>query len=284
MSKQELSFVEIDETDPYALLKGLQRNRRFCIRSQQYFNRSTESYIASNLAYSNDLEERDRKAIFKFAAMIRMKVETNETVAGVEIDEFSRRVILQSQASRSHWDAERQAIEKEMKRVAESLPVSAWVKAQKGFSLLGLAVLVGETGDLANYSGPAKVWKRLGLACLDGVRQGSIPPNLTGNARSEAWASRGYSPLRRAEVFAFIDDVMLRAQWRGEKDEVPAHAIGPYGEVYAERKAWNLARDLKPGHAERDARRFMAKRFIRDMWVAWQETVNLPLLAKEAAD
>lgn len=282
MSKQEIAYAEVDRGDPYALLKGLQRNRRFCIRSQQYFNRSTESYLASNLAYSNDLEERDRKAIFRFAAMIRTRVEADAPLPGVEIDEFSRRVILQSQASRSHWDAERQAIEREMRRVAETLPVAPWVAAQRGFSTLGLAVLVGETGDLANYSGPGKVWKRLGLACLDGARQGSIPPNLTGKARSEAWASRGYSPVRRAEVYAFVDDVMLRAQWRAEKDDAPAHAIGPYGEVYAERKAWNLARDLRPAHAERDARRFMAKRFIRDMWVAWQEAVNLPLLADAA--
>jgi hypothetical protein len=64
---------------------------------------------------------------------------------------------------------------------------------------------------------------------------------------------------------------MFRAQWRGEKDGIAAHAIGPYGEAYGERKAWNLARGWTPGHAENDARRYMTKRLIRDLWRAWRD-------------
>jgi hypothetical protein len=125
------------------------------------------------------------------------------------------------------------------------------------------------------------VWKRLGLACIDGHRQGTVPKEVTGEARKAAWTQAGYSPARRAEVWAFIDDVMFRAQWRGDRPDAPAHSIGPYGQAYAERKEWNLARGLVPAHADRDARRFMAKRFIRDLWVAWHDAA-CPLL--EAAE
>ena len=102
----------------------------------------------------------------------------------------------------------------------------------------------------------------------------------------------------RRDLGVFLD-AMFRAQWRGENrtcsrcglhergtahcrcDEAQfelrpgdeAHAIGPYGEVYAERKEWNLARGWNGLHAERDARRIMSKRVIRDLWRAWRRSL-----------
>jgi hypothetical protein len=75
----------------------------------------------------------------------------------------------------------------------------------------------------------------------------------------------------QAEMWAMLDDVLHRAQWRAERDGAPAHALGPYGEHYARKHAEYVARDHPaPGKA---ARRYMAKMFIRDLWCAWSAAV-----------
>ena len=49
-----------------------------------------------------------------------------------------------------------------MTKAAESLPAADWVlrPEQAGFGMGSLAKLIGETGDLNKYAGPAKVWRR----------------------------------------------------------------------------------------------------------------------------
>ena len=112
--------------------------------------------------------------------------------------------------------------------------------------------------------------KRLGLAVIDGQRQG----NPGTNASADDWIAHGYKASRRAEVYAFIDDVMFRSQWRGAKDDAPGYPIGPYGAHYARKKAEytiRFADELHAkAHAEKAARRYMAKMFIRDLWKAWR--------------
>lgn len=66
-----------------------------------------------------------------------------------------------------------------------------------------------------------------------------------------------------------IADALLRAQWRGEKDGVPAHSIGPFGAVYGEAKARQLAAGKSKGRAEKLARRAMIKALIHDVHAAW---------------
>lgn len=295
-----------DVVSPTQRLQELQVVRRFCIVSQSRCNRSIEAFMARLQGYHTDLPEAERARIFKMAAMARVAIEKAVDLDGdLDLDaEIFRQqpglrklasLVILSKRSRQGWDLHLATTAKEMETTAKGLAVYPWVKEQRGFSALGLAVIIGETGDLSNYSGPGKVWKRLGLGCINGVRQNFIPAEITGDARKEEWAARGYNPVRRSQVWAFIDDILVRPQWNAAKDEdgndpkkskkpiaVEAHAAGPYGKVYGERKAWNLARGLTPGHADKDARRFMAKRFIRDLWCAWQEAVGQPALAEAA--
>jgi hypothetical protein len=272
-------------------------------KSQSRSDRAIDSLIARSIGYHTGLPEAERKRLMSMAGKARKMVE-KAILDGKEPEEDPMipssvfGMIRTSFISRQHWDQQRTKVEASMAESARLLPVWPWVKSISGVAELGLSVLVGEAGDIGNYSGPGKLWKRLGLACFDGTRQGMVPKEITGEARKEAWIARGYNPARRAEVWAFLDDMLVRAQWRGDRDEdgkypsvtkkpvaVAAHSIGPYGKVYGERKAWNYARGLTPIHADRDARRFMAKRFIRDLWVAWQEANvrSLPL-TQEAAD
>ena len=278
-----------------AALMEMQTMRRHCIRSQSRCDRSIEALIARSFGYHTGLPPDERKKLFAVARSLRLIVEANgkngRPTSDPRIPNQIVNMIETNSVARSQWDRMRANIEAEMIARARQLEIWPWVKTVRGVAELGLAVIVAEAGDIPRYSGPAKLWKRLGLACIDGIRQGRVPPDLSRDQRSEEWKRRGYNPSRRAEVWAFLDDVMFRAQWRGDRDEdgkspakthkpiaTPAHPIGPYGEVYGERKAWNLARGLGPKHADNEARRFMAKRFVRDFWIAWRglEIKRLP--------
>ena len=149
-----------------------------------------------------------------------------------------------------------------MELLAKTLPVWPFFAGVRGASAKTLAIIVAEAGDLSKYPKKGHLWTRLGLGVRDGKRQGSIPPGLSGDARRETWKDRKYSPHRRAETFALIDDVLLRAQWQH------ATALGPYGAHYARKKAEYIARDKS--YADRSARRYTTKRFIRDLWKAWR--------------
>jgi hypothetical protein len=260
----------------------LQRKRLFCIKSQSRCDRSIESFIATLLGFKTDLDETGRKKLFNQAKAIRQKIEK----AGTDFDygqwgeqiEGVCAMIIKSAETRANWDKQRKEIEDEMRGFAKMLPAYPFVQTVKGFGDLGLAALVGEAGNLSNYPTVAKLWKRFGLAVMpDGCRQGMVPKYLGREDRKAAWIERGYVGRRRAEVYAFVDDVMFRAQWRGEKESddgvvTPPHAIGTYGEIYNRKKQEYLSREgWTPGHAENAARRYMAKCLLVDLWRAWRK-------------
>ena len=267
-----------------AELVALQRKRRFCIVSQSRIDRSMESLIASAIGFRIDAEEADRKKVFAQAKMIRLDVEKGkppqtETAADLVP------LILTSAASRAQWDGLRGEAEKQMVALVKRLPVyTNFATNVRGLKAgLGLAIICAEAGiPLGDYRTVSGLWKRLGLAVIDGVRQ----RKMTDKAAAER---HGYSPKRRAEVWAQCSDSMFRAQWRGPKDEdgvvTPAGPIGPYGEVYAKRRAWTEPRieataDLPAGdpakwtkgRCHNDARRIMTKELLKDLWVEWRKS------------
>ena len=206
----------------------------------------------------------------------------------------------------AEYEARRSAIEAEMTDLAKQLPIAPFIQDVRGFSFLGLAVIQACAGtSFLDYKSPAALWKRMGVAVIGDVRQ----QRRAGKRETvEERALYAYSPSRRAELYTFISDTMFRAQWRGErlncsKCEKPtkierkggtvscgecktvhaesaiiaAHAIGFYGEVYAQRKRHTLPRIAEtaelsqsekwtPARCENDARRIMSKALLRDIW------------------
>ncbi len=252
-----------------AELKVLQSQRRFCIKSQSRCDRSVESFVARQMGYAADADPKERKAVFAKASTFRKSVEKSGE-GQIECEHQAEGalsaavpLILLSAASRDGWDKQRKHVEKRMRQLARALPVWPFVESVKGFGDLGLAIILGETGNLSLYATKERVWKRLGLAVIEGERQQCTTDKLKA-------AAHGYDPSRRAEIWT-IADSMFRHQWAGEKDGAPAHATGRYGEIYAARKAhtadregWTLA------HRDDDARRIMSKALIEDLWREWR--------------
>lgn len=142
----------------------------------------------------------------------------------------------------------RDAIEKRLATLAEQLPVwPAFVKELGGFRQGSLAALVGECGDLSNYSTEAKLWKRLGLAVFDGKAQGRV--------NGDAAIEQGFNPRRRAVAWTWG----LQTCKSGST----------YNPLYKERLAHELTR-VEEKHAKARARRYATKRLARDIWRAWK--------------
>ena len=160
--------------------------------------------------------------------------------------------------AREPLEATRKAIEKCLIVMAKKLPIAHMVEDTSGLGHPGLAAIVGECGDLSAYKSVAAVWKRCGLAVIDGGRQRKI----AGDAAIE----HGYSPSRRAVIWT-ITDSLFKAQSAGMKDGAEP---GPYRALYDGWKAEELAKELTKGHAHNRAMRKVGKRLLRDLTVAWR--------------
>jgi hypothetical protein len=172
--------------------------------------------------------------------------------------------------ARALLESERKSTEKQMVKAAKTLPVYEWVESTRGFGALGFAQIVGECGDLSNYGTVSRLWKRLGLAVIEGGRQRRVtgPDALL----------HGYSPSRRSVVWN-IGDSMFRSG-------------GPYADLCRERKEYERATAAaqgltvcpaakipkkgaelfrSDGHVHNRAKRYMEKRLMRDLWRAWRD-------------
>jgi hypothetical protein len=149
----------------------------------------------------------------------------------------------------------RESAARNLGRQAVQLPVwDSFVRDVRGCGPLGLALIVGEAGDLSNYSNPAKLWKRLGLAVgSDGRAQRRVA-----NDASEAM-EQGYSPRRRS-LMHVVGECLLK-----QND-------GAYRAAYDERKDYEIARrpDAPLIHNHKRALRYMEKRFLLHLWQAWR--------------
>lgn len=254
-------------------LMTLQHVRRFCIRQQTRCNNAVVAFVRTQLGFSTDLPEAERKAISKRARQLIEVMEQGDLPRDERLTVWQTDTIYTIYASnvsaRAPWDKLRAEQEASMKQLATQLPVYDWIKSVRGVRALGLAVIVGEVGDIGyNRQRPSGVWKRLGYSVEeDGYRQGRLPPGLSKDERTKAWKKRGYNPHRRAEAWAFLDDMLVRHQY--QKGVV----LGPYGEYYVKKKAEYLDRYANEravkAHADKAARRYMAKMFLRDLWREW---------------
>jgi hypothetical protein len=265
-----------------ATLKALLRARNFAIVQRMGIISRQAAFIRVNyLGWTPDLTKAESIALCKRAKAI-IKAVKKGTDGGKDaaiVHEVSPQVTATLTAV-APFEAMQKGIDKERERLVKTLPVWPWVQSVKGLGVQDVANIIGETGDLCNYATKGKVWKRMEMAVMpDGRRQRKV--------RGKEALEHNYGG-RRAAVVWVMARALFQHQWRGEKDDVPAHPVGPYGEKYARKKAeymeraeatadlpdrigeqWNEAKWTK-AHADNAARRYMAKELLRDLWKAWR--------------
>lgn len=241
-------------------LAELQQRRKDYIQTINGNTNRARAFVRRALGWNPNEDEGKREKVNAKAATIVAKAFAGK---GCELPEVASDLEVIAQ-SLEPLAAMRKGIEKEMRRIARNLPVWAWAEGVRGLGDLGLAVIVAECGDLSKYSNPAKVWKRLGLAPVEknGVSMAASNWRKKGGLTAEDWTAIGYSPRRRAEIFACVGDPLFRQQ---------SVLSGPYRLAYDIRRARTAEThpDWTAGHSHGDAIRVMTKELLRDLWAAW---------------
>ena len=276
---ERLSRFSVSPSDPSstttacAQLIELQVRRRFVIKAKNRQVNAAEALIRRVLGFDPNATEKEREAVRARAQRMALRAfagkpqlpEDEEDFNEVATDIHVVALAIEPLVKR------RKEIEKDMVLAARALPVAQFAKGVAGFGEIGLAVLVGETGDLSNYPNFRHVWKRLGLMPFDGKacsiwrRSGGMPAG--------GWERVGYSPQRRAEIHACVAESMSKHQLEAaaKTDTEFGKPKGKYGHVYvARREKMKLAQPAWPkAHAKMDAMRIMTKALVADLWLAW---------------
>lgn len=170
----------------------------------------------------------------------------------------------------------RKVEEKILKAAAEQLPVwLGFMQFIAGCGSLTLGQIIGDAGDLSKYAGPAKLWKRMGLALIGGERQRKCRDK-------DLAAAHGYNPRRRALMFIVGDNLIklnkgeYRAIYDAEKRRQieKAHAEGLKVAPAAKIPKGRTAEYRSEKHIHLRAKRYMEKRLLRNLWRAWRDQMN----------
>ena len=213
-------------------------------RMRQRWHRAEKSLILQGKALCRSWTNGDKDAASK---LFDLAAEGKETPPEITI------ALMPFLASIKGFRPERVKIEKELQRLAKSLPIWAWVSEQKGFGPLNLAAIVGESGEIGSYRNPSCLWKRMGLAVIGNERQRK-------KSDAEGALAHGYNPARRAVAY-LLGDCLIKGNGEGK-----------YRTLYLARKEIEAAKeDVKTkAHAHNRAARYMTKRVLRDLWSAWR--------------
>ena len=179
-------------------------------------------------------------------------------------------------------------IETQLEKLAEELPAYAsfW-KPTRGLSGLGLALIVGEAGNLAEYDTHSQLWRRFGLH----VGGGQAYYTKRSGMSPEAWSKAGYCPRRRSLVYQLTDSLLKGQIRKDEHDPDKRIALGDYGALYLREKerqrekakaegltvcaaakipAKDAHKYRSDGHIHNRAARYVGKKLLRDLWKAWR--------------
>lgn len=259
----------------------LQRNRKNFLRSRIMLENRTQAVVASLLGYNPSLTETKRKALWSQAGAVVAEIR-----AGMEHP--CQDLVLTSDIGIQAFNNRIAAYESEMEETAQQLPVYEWVQQsdQKGFSALGLAKIVGECGNLADYSNPGKVWKRMGCVpityegetrmprvwAVEKIRPCKLP--------SEVWMNFGYNRQRRSVIFV-ITESLLKTNGKC-KDASGNVYVGPYRQRYLDsRERFNeihpeCLEDGKKQRSHRHGELMASKLLLKNLWIEWND--HPPLL------
>jgi hypothetical protein len=247
-------------------IRAHHRERCFAMEQRKRSNLALGAYVRTQLGWSKNLPESDRKRIAIEADALIKTPGDHHLALTIEAVEMARQPFE---------DIEKASLSA-MSAAAQTLPVwEAFGKSIRGFGPASLAVIVAEAGDLSLYSSHSKLWKRMGLAVFDGVRQGGLKKT----ASKDDWIAHGYNRQRRSRVWNIGDaliksngDGVYRATYlaRKEFERAKAEAAGLKVAPAAKIQKARAHEFMSDGQIHRRAQRYMEKRLLRKLWQAWR--------------
>ncbi len=247
--------------------RRLYKCRNDIIRAHGNLTRQVTSICYHDAGYSTFLPEKERAAKMKHGTAMMKSLKSGAPEAE---HLFMSAGFLLDVIERAGFERQKHAIEKMMEKDVVRFGMGEFISETRGFSSTQLANIIGEAGDLANYATVSRLWKRMGMAVIDGVRQSKQTD------KSKA-LDHGYNPSRRSAMWN-IGETIIKAQIRNNKDEDgkkvgEPYAIGYLGQVYLDRKADYAARhpEKTKAHIHNDSKRYMEKRLLKLLWLAWNQ-------------
>lgn len=295
-SKSAAAPFDIDAACDSLIELGVKR-RQFIKARIQVMN-AAGALVRRALGWQPDLPEQEQASINKIAAKIIGAENASELSADhAAIAEALRFDIATSKAMAEPGERHQANVEKEMRKIARQFPVWQWAEGINGLSDLGLAVIISQAGNLAKYSTPDKLKKRLGLSPItkDGVTRAASEWRK-GGLTSEEWKDTGpsgpkYSPKRRAQMYAQVGTMIIGGMGKGVRPLVGEDISlrddwSYYQKEFVRRLRHEVARDPAMGrpntkdgkesfslHARFRAQRVVEQRLLRDLWKAWRRAI-----------
>ena len=295
MAKKKPKLTTCDVAAVAAALQSLQRQRQWHLKSRNMVANRLQSTVAGTLGYHNGMDKKERAALYKQATKVIAAIKKG----GPAESDMVAGIVKTTSIAIAGFQEMKLSLENEMVAIAKTLPVAPWVEApeQRGFGLLFLGIVIGETGDLAGYANPAKVWRRLGCApwTFDGqtLMGATWRGGKHGKLPSSEWESFGYSPRRRSIAFLIGEGIVKQNSFASEvepeeeeeesseteKRYKPVRDAGPYRQRYDEAKVTFAAKhpDYKPLRCHRHAMLLGTKLLLKNLWIQWTGAAKLEL-------
>lgn len=263
--------VEVDREQVAHLsaeLQKCQKLRAWYLKSRIMVSNRLLASVASTGGYSANQTEKEREKRFTAAGKLIKQINTGKAPGDTGANVLA--IVQTTQGAISGFELAKKLQEKQMEKLAEQLPVASWVREpeQKGFGILMLGIVIGETGDLFNYANPGKVWRRMGCAPLekDGLmympatwrRRSKLPRDKT-KLDAIDWTELGYNPRRRSIAFNVSSSL------------VQGNGDGPYKTRYNVKKAQFAERypDYTPMRCHHHGHLLCAKLLLKNLWLEW---------------
>lgn len=292
-------------------LIGLQRTRETYMKSRIMCENRTKAVVSGYIGYHSGLEQEDRDIKQKQAVDLIEEIR-KASANGEQHDHPIARYVLESYLSIDAYLAAEKETNEYMIGFIRCMPIHQWIKKpdQCGLGELSVAKILGETGDLWNYSNPAKVWRRMGCApwqfngqthmasswrmCWERYGVGKLP--------SSEWEEYGHSPRRRAIMYVIGKGLinLNKGPYRARYDEVKSRCLEERddmtrcrkcdgtGKRESEKKQKTASKKLIKCdnctgsgivrmHCDRHASLLMVKLLLKNLWLEWTEgTIGTP--------
>lgn len=263
-----------------ALIRAHHKKRQVAIEGRIVVMNRLGAYLRTALGWTLEIPAAERKRIEERANVLidigsRCIKGKRPDITGSEYSEHESVIVAHLLGCQPFNNLERDN-EKRMSALVATLPVwERWAKSVRGLGPRSLATLVAEIGDLNDYATVSRVWKRMGVAVLEGIRQGG----LSKSAGKDQWIEHGYKAKRRALLFV-VGDCLVKS-----------NGDGYYRAVYLARKQYESAKAMQrgmllapaaripkakreqyvsEGHIHKRAQRYMEKRLLKHLWQAWR--------------
>lgn len=160
-----------------------------------------------------------------------------------------------------------------LKPIIEEWPIwNAFLKDVRGVGPAMAGVLISEI-DISKAAYPSSIWKYAGLDVgQDGKGRSRQKQHLVDieytNKAGEQATKKGitFNPFLKTKLTGVLADLFIRMK-------------SPEAQLYYNYRTRIEERDLTKGHKHNMAKRYMIKRFLAELYVAWRKLEGLPVAA-----